>query len=655
MDSSEDTSAFGLEAIRDKYQRERAKRMTEGRGVIHDLRDERFAEYLRDPFTPFVEREPITDDVDVAIIGAGMSGVVMGARLREAGVRRIMLIDKAGGIGGTWYWNRYPGVMCDVESYIYMPMLEEMNYVPTTRYAFGDEIRRHLDAIASKYGLVEDALFHTGVETSEWDESSSRWVLRTDRGDEIRAKYLIHAVGILNLMKLPVIPGMEQFKGRTFHSARWDYEYTGGAPEDPRMTQLADRVVGVIGAGASAVQAVPPLAESAKHVYVFQRTPSAIGVRGNQPTGEDFAEQLRPGWQKERMENFSAVMLGRDVERNLVDDGWTHHMAKVSNPRFEPGMAPEDIARWVEEFDYSVMEAHRARIAEVVADPAVAEGLKPYYRYLCKRPLFHDEYLVAFNNPNVTLVDCPPGVVKITEHGAVANGTEFELDLIVYATGFEAELTPFARRAGHPIIGRDGITMEEKWKDGVISLHGMTTRGFPNMFIMPAPGQQAVTTVNFTHLMVLGAEHIAATIGMLEERGVEVFEVTEEAEEAWTETILSTARDTSAFMSACTPSRLNFEGNPSMANPRNGAYGGGYGDFFGFQGLLADWRALGDFAGWELVMEDGEPSGAVASRVSRRAAERGSSVPAHASERPRSGYPAPQGASHHAGPESGQA
>ncbi len=603
--SDQTTPAFDPEAVRDRYQRERAKRMTEGRGVIHDLKgDAAFAEYTRDPFTPFVEREPVTEDVDVAIIGAGMSGVVVGAKLRDAGLRRIVLIDKAGGIGGTWYWNRYPGVMCDVESYIYMPMLEEMNYVPTTRYAFGDEIRRHLDSVATKYGLVDDALFHTGVETSEWDDSISRWVIRTDRGDEVRARYLIMAVGILNLMKLPVIPGMDEFEGKAFHSARWDYDYTGGSQEDPRLTKLADKVVGVIGVGASGIQAVPPLAESAKHVYVFQRTPSAIGERGNRPTDDDFAEQLRPGWQKERMENFSGVMIGRPVERDLVDDGWTLHTARVNNPVVEEGMTGEDIAARVEAFDYDVMEEHRTRIDEIVTDRSVAETLKPYYRYGCKRPCFHDEYLAAFNNPNVTLVDCPGGVTQITPHSAIANDTEYELDCIVYATGFEAELTPFARRAGHTIIGRGGITMEEKWKDGVISLHGMTTHGFPNMFIMPAPGQQAVTTHNFTHLMVLGAEHIAATVGLLEERGVKVFDVTEEAEEAWTEIILSTARDNSAFMAACTPSRLNFEGNPSMFNPRSGAYGGGFGDVFGFRDLLAEWRATGDFAGWELIEAD---------------------------------------------------
>jgi cation diffusion facilitator CzcD-associated flavoprotein CzcO len=605
MTPSDDTAssvpAFDPEAVRDKYAEERAKRMTEDRGVLYDLReDERFAEYTRDPFTPFAEREPVVEEVDVAVIGAGMSGVVVGAKLRDQGVRKIVLVDKAGGVGGTWYWNRYPGVMCDVESYIYMPMLEEMNYIPKTRYAFGEEIRQHLESIAVKYGLVDDALFHTGVETSTWDEESSRWILRTDRGDEIRARYLIHAPGILNLMKLPAIPGMDEFEGAAFHSARWDYEYTGGGPDDPNMTKLADKVVAVVGNGASGIQAVPPLGESAKHVYVFQRTPSAIGERGNRPTDPEFAASLHPGWQRERMENFSGIMIGRPADHDMVHDGWTYHTARLNNPEIEAGMAPADIAAMVEAFDYAIMDEHRRRIDELVHDPETADKLKPWYRYGCKRPCFHDEYLLAFNNPKVTLVDCPAGVTRITPHGVVANDQEYEVDCIVFATGFEGELTPFARRAGHTIIGRGGITMEEKWQDGVLSLHGMTTHGFPNMFIMPAPGQQAVTTHNFTHLMTVGADHVAETIGALDAKGVTVFETTEEAEQAWTDIILSTWRDNSAFMSACTPSRLNFEGNPTMLNPRSGAYGGGYGDFFGYQDLLKEWRAKGDFEGFDL-------------------------------------------------------
>jgi len=592
--------SFDPEAVRKKYAEERAKRLTPSRRKIRDLtRDELFKRYLDDPFTKFVERAPITDDVDVAIVGAGIAGVVTGAKLRDVGVSRIRLIDTAGGVGGTWYWNRYPGLMCDVESYIYMPMLEEMDYIPTTRYASGEEIRRHVERIAQKYDLLHDALFHTRVEKSEWDEGAARWVLTTDRGDVIHARYLVMAVGILNLVKLPEIPGMEDFKGKSFHSARWDYSYTGGAPDDPHLTNLADKVVGIVGAGGSAIQIVPPVAQSAKHLYLFQRTPSAIGERCNEPTPPDFAEQLYPGWQKERMENFTAVMIGREVERNLVDDAWTWYMAKVVNPRIEPGMTPEQIAQAAEAIDFAVMEAHRKRIEEIVEDPEVAESLKPWYRYLCKRPLFHDEYLPTFNRPNVTLVDCPAGVERVTEHGVIANGQEYELDCIIYATGFEAELTPFPRRCGHTIIGRGGITLAEKWKDGPATLHGMMTRGFPNMFISPAPGQQAVISVNHTHIMVTGAEHIAKTIAKLDEMHVKIADVSQEAEDDYVRQILEAYADRSDFMASCTPSRLNFEGDPSAANPRQGTYGGGYGDYFAWRDLIDDWREHG-FPGLEL-------------------------------------------------------
>ena len=462
-DVNGDLAGFDPEAVRAKYLAERDKRAVKGRAAIRDLtHDEVFAKYRADPFTPVTPRNPVVDDVDVAIIGAGMAGVVAGAHLRKVGVDRIRLIDNAGGIGGTWYWNRYPGVMCDVESYCYMPMLEEMEYVPKTRYAFGAEIREYLEAIAGRFDLVDSALFHTGVETSEWDESRSRWVIRTDRGDEIRARYLVMAVGILNLMKLPVIPGMETFEGRAFHSARWDYEYTGGGP-DENMTKLADKVVGIIGTGASAIQAIPPLAESSQHLYLFQRTPGAVGVRGNHPTTDDFAASLRPGWHRARNENFQAVMLGLPVEVDLVDDSWCHHFARVNNQPFEPGMTMEEYMLRTEQFDFEVMELHRQRIRDTVTDPAKVEALMPYYRYSCRRPLFHDEYLPALNRPNVTIVDCPAGIDRVTERGVVVDGHEYELDCIVYATGFEPEVTPLPRRLGHEVIGRDGRTIATKY------------------------------------------------------------------------------------------------------------------------------------------------------------------------------------------------
>jgi cyclohexanone monooxygenase/pentalenolactone D synthase len=246
------------------------------------------------------------------------------------------------------------------------------------------------------------------------------------------------------------------------------------------------------------------------------------------------------------------------------------------------------------------MELHRRRIEELVEDPDVAESLKPYYRYLCKRPLFHDEYFDAFNRDNVTLIDCPGGVTRVTKHGVIANDQEVEVDCIVYATGFEAEVTPFWRRAGHPIIGRGGVPLSEKWKDGARTYLGIFTRGFPNLFLMPAPGQQSTISVNFTHILSEGAEFIAGAVALLEARGVKIFDVREDAEADWVQQILDAYADRSAFMAACTPSRLNFEGDVSAANPLSGTYGGGYGDVFGWRDLLKEWRERGDFAGLEL-------------------------------------------------------
>jgi cation diffusion facilitator CzcD-associated flavoprotein CzcO len=495
--------------------------------------------------------------------------------------------------------------MCDVESYCYMPMLEEMEYIPKTRYAFGDEIREHIEAIAHRFDLVDSALFHTGVEASEWDESSSRWVIRTDRGDEVRARYLVMAVGILNLMKLPVIPGMETFDGCAFHSARWDYGYTGGGP-DETMTKLADKVVGIIGTGASAVQAIPPLAESSKQLYVFQRTPGAVGVRGNHPTTEDFAQSLRPGWHRERNENFQSVMLGQQVEVDLVDDSWCHHFARINNQPFEPGMTMENHMLQVDEFDFEVMELHRERIRQFVTDPAKVEALMPYYKYSCRRPLFHDEYLPALNRTNVTIVDCPAGIDRVTEHGIVVDGHEYELDCIVYATGFEPEVTPLPRRLEHEVVGRGGRTIAKKWEDGEATLFGMMTAGFPNLFLMPCPGHQAVVTVNYTLLTEVAADHIAATVAALENEGVSVFDVTEDAETDWVQQILAANAAAGAAPPGgvpCTPgSRMLFDddGNMVLLEPHAGSYGGGFGDYFGFRDLLAQWRERGDFAGLDL-------------------------------------------------------
>jgi cyclohexanone monooxygenase/pentalenolactone D synthase len=344
------------------------------------------------------------------------------------------------------------------------------------------------------------------------------------------------------------------------------------------------------------------LADSAKHVYVFQRTPSAVGVRGNRPTEPSFAEDLKPNWQQDRMDNFQAIILGAPVEADLVDDGWTHHYALVRNPPRPEGLAKSEYARNAAEVDFRVMEAHRQRVADTVMDAETAEILKPQYRYLCKRPCFHDEFLPAFNNSNVTLVDCPAGIERITPSGLVVNGETYDVDCIIYGTGFEAELTPLSRRVHHVIVGRDNLDLTTKWSEGASTLFGMLIRGFPNMFVMPAPGQQSVVTVNYTQLAVLGAEFVGRMVSILEALGVEAFEVSEEGETSWTRQIVDSFVDASNFMSACTPSRLNFEGHPEEANPRNGNYGGGVGDWFGYRQLLDRWLTARSFEGLELKM-----------------------------------------------------
>jgi cation diffusion facilitator CzcD-associated flavoprotein CzcO len=604
-DESDATSGFDREAVHKRYLEERDKRLVEGRTATKDLReDARFAKYRNDPFTPFTDRAPVTETVDVVIVGAGIGGLTAGVELRKAGIKSIRMVDEAGGVGGTWYWNRYPGIMCDVESYIYIPMLDELDYVPKTRYAYGDEIREQLEALGKKFDLADDGLFHTMVTTIRWNEDSGRWMVRTDRGDEIRARYVVEAVGILNLMKMPDIPGMESFKGKQFHTARWDYEYTGGSPAG-ELDKLADRTVAILGTGASAVQAIPHLAAAAKHLYVFQRTPAAVGYRGNRPTSPEFAEVLRrrPRWQRERMYNFHDVLRGA-ADEDLVDDGWTNYWPRTRSRRRPAEMSLEQFMYETEAEDFAVMEEHRSKIDEIVADPDVAEALKPYYRYLCRRPLFLDEYYQAFNRPNVTVVPCPAGIDRVTATGIECGGKTYEFDLIVYATGFEAEVTPFPRRAAHDIVGRGGVTLADAWAEGPVTLHGLVTRGFPNLFIMPSPGQQAVVTVNFTLINVEAAEHIGRTVKLLEERGVRSFDVSQDAQDEYVGSVLSKFVAAYEVMEACTPSRLNNEGNPRLANPRGGAWGGGMGDLHGWTALLREWRESGDLAGLELDLSE---------------------------------------------------
>jgi len=556
-----------------------------------------FARYLDDPYVEPFERAPLVDEVDVLIVGGGFGGLLAGARLREAGVEDIRIVEKGGDFGGTWYWNRYPGAMCDVESYIYLPLLEEVGYVPKEKYSHAPEILAHSRSIGEHFDLYRDACFQTEVTEMRWDDEDARWVVSTNRGDRMRARFVCMANGPLHRPKLPAIPGIETYHGHTFHTSRWDYEYTGG-DSDGGLTRLAGKRIAIIGTGATAVQCIPHLAEGCAHLFVFQRTPSSIDVRANRPTEDEWIAGLQPGWQKRRMENFNNLVSGGFEPEDMVNDGWTDIIGKllIIARRDAAALGPDVIASTIELADFEKMEQIRARVDEIVADPATAEALKPYYRQFCKRPCFHDEYLDTYNRENVTLVDTHGrGVERITPTGIVVDGVEYDVDCIVYATGFEVG-TEYTRRSGYELYGRDGMTLTDKWKDGASTLHGLHSRGFPNCFIFS--NIQSGFTVNFPHMLNEQSKHVAYILANALTNGVRRIEASQEAEDAWVQTIIDLAQNAQKFLEECTPGYYNNEGKPGERAARNGSYGAGP---VAFVQLLEAWRAAGTFDGLEMA------------------------------------------------------
>ena len=589
---------FDPDALRLKYRQERDKRVrVDGNEQYQDVVGD-FAHYLNDPYVEPLVREPLYDDVEVVIIGGGFGGLLTGARLREAGIQDLRVIEKGGDFGGTWYWNRYPGAACDVESYIYLPLLEELGYIPKEKYTHAPEILKHSRAIGEHFDLYRNACFQTEVTEVRWDDDAQRWIISTNRDDRMRARFVCMANGPLHRPKLPGIAGVETYRGHSFHTSRWDYDYTGGT-SDGGLSGLAGKRIGIIGTGATAVQCVPHIGAAAGELFVFQRTPSSIDVRNNRDTDPAWAKSLEPGWQKRRMENFNNLVSGIPESEDLVGDGWTDIIGKLLvmvRNNANADFSPEGLARTMELADFEKMEQIRSRVDQIVHDNSTAEALKPYYRQFCKRPCFHDEYLQTFTRPNVTLVDTAgQGVDCITERGIVANGVEYELDCIIYATGFEVG-TEYSRRAGYEIIGRDGVTLTEKWANGASTFHGFHTRGFPNCFIIS--NLQSGFTVNFPHMLSEQATHLGYILSHAEKNGITRIETTKKAEDEWVQKIISLSQMNVKFLESCTPGYYNNEGKPSDRAIQNGSFGGGS---VAFIQLLENWRADKSFAGLELT------------------------------------------------------
>ena len=535
------------------YYDEIKQRFAEERDLRLAYRPEGTAQYFSDPRyeqDPYaeerIERDPIDDTVEVLFIGGGFSALLTAARLRQVGVESIRIVERGADVGGTWYWNRYPGVACDVIAYDYLPLLDEMEYVPTRHYAEGWEILQHCRAIAERFDLYELAVFQTTVTSTVWHEDEAMWHVGTDRGDTMRARFVICANGTLSKPKLARINGMETFEGHSFHTSRWDYDYTGA-----KLERLHDKVVGIIGTGATAVQAIPELAKNAKELYVFQRTPSSIDVKDDWETDPEWAAKLKPGWQAKRRERAmqAAPLSAAQIEERA-------------------GMTREEKIRRQENANIDYMMRIHRRIEEEVHDPATAEALKPWYMFMCKRPCFHNEYLPSFNRPNVHLVDTHgKGITEVGPKGPIFEGVEYELDLLIYATGFEVQKTGIWNR----IVGETGVELNDKYADGVRTVLGIHTHGYPNLFIMG--GYQASFNFNLTDVLQAQGDHIAACIDHVRSSGHHTIDATHDAEEWWVQEVIAHRGKTSRN-AECTPGYYNFEGESNRR--QDGNYNGGF-------------------------------------------------------------------------------
>ena len=594
MAPSSTAGPHSIDELRERYRLEQQKRLRpDGMAQFQELTEE----LDRDPFVePGFTRDPVVEETTVVIVGGGFAGMLTAIDLGKHGITDVRIVERAGDFGGTWYWNRYPGCMCDVESYVYLPLLEETGFMPTEHYASATEIFEYSKLLARTFDLYPRALFQTDVTAADWDDEAQRWQVTTNRGDRLSGRFLVLAGGILHKAKLPGIPGIETFEGKAFHTSRWDYGYTGGGPTAP-MDKLADKRVAIIGTGATAVQVVPQVARVAKELFVFQRTPGAVGVRNQQPTDVGWFESLEPGWQHERIVNFTQAVTGAKPDVDLVQDGWTEMLWVDTQKPSDEAEAAE-----LERIDFEVMEKIRQRIDEIVEDPETAGKLKPYWGKHCKRVCFHDDYLPAFNLPNVHLVDTDGrGVDAITARGPVVDGVEYPVDLLIYASGFEVT-TDLHHRLGFDPKGRDGVPLSERWAQGAHTLHGVLASGFPNMLLISLV--QGGFGTNFSHLLSESAKHVAYILEACIDQDIAVIEPEEAAEEEWLSVLLGVGMGGAAYFQRCTPSFYNSEQQAiDRRAARNLTYNGSLLDYLGY---LERWRENADFAGVTLVRATAE-------------------------------------------------
>lgn len=623
-------------AVIAKYAEERDKRLNlrpDGLKQYTNIHlSEKYSDLGKDPWIDYdalAQEEPSLKDgnrIKFLITGGGHSGLLYAHRLIEAGFKSddIRIIDTAGGFGGTWYWNRYPGLMCDVESYIYLPLLEETGFVPSYKYSPGYEIRKNAEKIAEIDNLK--ALFSTKVDSLEWDEEKGEWIVKMTRnfgprhgshGLTVRTQFVLTAGGIFPDPKVPNVPGYDLLRSQKhiFHTSRWDWDYTGGSERNPAMENLKDKVVAIIGTGATAVQAVPAVAKWAKRLYVFQRTPSHCSARRQRETDPKTWSEVayKKGWQVERQDNFNSFLTNDPEPINLVNDGWTDtpgSSGTLGNPRLVTASELDEHFNRMIKLDLPQAEKVRARVDEVVKDPATAEKLKAWYPNWCKRPTFHDDYLEAFNKPNVVLVDTDgKGVERYTKDGLTANGTDYEIDVLILGTGFQAQMSALAptSRMHAKTIGRDGRELQEKWASANYgTLIGVATNQFPNLFFNAISGFGV--SFNLTSTNDVNARLVANIISQASRRARDpnklIIEATKVGEDEYIEEVKKRALALSV-MATCTPGYFSDEGSASRSHSTEGSsdsakyapWGGGARDF---SRMVEAYKAKGDLKGFSI-------------------------------------------------------
>lgn len=623
-------------AVIAKYAEERDKRLNlrpDGLKQYTNIHlSEKYSDLGKDPWIDYdalAQEEPSLKDgnrIKFLITGGGHSGLLYAHRLIEAGFKSddIRIIDTAGGFGGTWYWNRYPGLMCDVESYIYLPLLEETGFVPSYKYSPGYEIRKNAEKIAEIDNLK--ALFSTKVDSLEWDEEKGEWIVKMTRnfgprhgshGLTVRAQFVLTAGGIFPDPKVPNVPGYDLLRSQKhiFHTSRWDWDYTGGSERNPAMENLKDKVVAIIGTGATAVQAVPAVAKWAKRLYVFQRTPSHCGARRQRETDPKTWSEVayKKGWQVERQDNFNSFLTNDPEPINLVNDGWTDtpgSSGTLGNPRLVTASELDEHFNRMIKLDLPQAEKVRARVDEVVKDPATAEKLKAWYPNWCKRPTFHDDYLEAFNKPNVVLVDTDgKGVERYTKDGLTANGTDYEIDVLILGTGFQFHMSAVAptSRMHAKTIGRDGRELQEKWASADYgTLIGVATNQFPNLFFNAVSGFGS--SFNLTSTNDVNARLVANIISQASCRARDpnklIIEATKVGEDEYIEEVKKRALALSVI-ATCTPGYFSEEGSASRSHSTEGSsdsakyapWGGGARDF---SRMVEAYKAKGDLKGFDI-------------------------------------------------------